>query len=300
MRVVEIRGSFGLESLTLGNRPEPVAGPGQIVVRVHAAALNFRDLLIVKGIYDPRLKLPRIPCSDGAGEVVAVGAGVTNIQSGQRVAGLFLQNWQGGPITSEKARGALGGDLDGMLSEFVVLPESGVIPIPEHLSYEEAATLPCAALTAWNALTGPDGVTAGETVLLQGTGGVSLFSLQFARLFGARVVLTSSSDEKLRRAQMLGADEGINYKSTPEWDKRARELTGGGVDQIVEVGGAGTLNRSLRAVRHGRPDQHDRRPVRGQRPHRHDAGADAFAPFAGHLRRQPGDVRGHESSGFPA
>ncbi len=146
----------------------------------------------------------------------------------------------------------MGGDLDGMLSEFVVLPESGVIPIPDHLGYEEAATLPCAALTAWNALTGPEGIAAGETVLLQGTGGVSLFALQFARMFGARVLLTSGSDEKLRRAQMLGADEGVNYKSTPEWDKKAREWTGGvGVDHVVEVGGAGTLNRSLRAVRTG-------------------------------------------------
>jgi NADPH:quinone reductase-like Zn-dependent oxidoreductase len=252
MRAIEIRDAFGLDHLTLTERPDPSPGPGQVLVRVRAASLNYRDLLVTKGLYDPKLKMPRVPCSDGAGEVVAVGPGVSKLKPGDHVAGLFLQNWQGGEMTSEKARGALGGDLDGMLTERVVLPESGVIKTPEHLTFEEAATLPCAALTGWNALTGPDGVVAGETVLLQGTGGVSLFALQFARILGARVLITSSSDEKLARAKKLGADDGINYKSTPDWDKKARELTGGqGVDHVVEVGGAGTLNRSLKATRTG-------------------------------------------------
>jgi NADPH:quinone reductase-like Zn-dependent oxidoreductase len=252
MRVIEIRNSFGLESLTLTERPDPSPGPGQVLISVKAVSLNYRDLMMTKGQYDPKLKLPRIPCSDGAGEVTAVGPGVTGWKPGDRVCGLFLQHWQGGEITGDKARGALGGDIDGMLAEQVVLPESGVIRFPAHLSFEEASTLPCAALTAWNALTGPDGVTAGETVLLQGTGGVSLFALQFVKMFGARAILTSSADAKLERARTLGADEGINYKTTPDWDKKVRELTGGaGVDHIVEVGGAGTLNRSLKAVRTG-------------------------------------------------
>jgi NADPH:quinone reductase-like Zn-dependent oxidoreductase len=252
MRVIEIRTHFGLDSLTLGERPDPTPGHGQVLVRVRAVSLNYRDLLVTKGQYDPKMPLSRIPCSDGAGEVLALGPGVTRWKVGDRVLSLFLQNWQGGEITTDKARGALGGDLDGMLAERVVLPETGLIRPPDHLSFEEAATLPCAALTAWNALTGPEGVTAGETVLLQGTGGVSLFALQFAKLLGARAIITSSSDEKLARARKLGADDGINYKTTPDWDKKARELTGGsGVDQVIEVGGSGTLNRSLRTVRTG-------------------------------------------------
>jgi NADPH:quinone reductase-like Zn-dependent oxidoreductase len=252
MRVIEVRDRFGLEALTEAERPDPSPGPGQVLVRVRAVSLNYRDLLVTKGQYDPKLKLPRIPCSDGAGEVTAVGAGVASLKVGDRVCGLFLQHWHGGEMTGDKARGALGGDLDGVLAEQVVFPEGGVIRFPDHLNYEEASTLPCAALTAWNALTGPDGVTAGETVLLQGTGGVSVFALQFTKMFGARALVTSSADAKLERAKTLGADEGINYKTTPDWDKKARELTGGaGVDHVVEVGGAGTLNRSLRAVRSG-------------------------------------------------
>jgi NADPH:quinone reductase-like Zn-dependent oxidoreductase len=250
MRAYVLEGSFGLDSLRLTHRPDPSPGPGQVLVRVRAVSLNYRDLLVVKGQYDPRMPLPRIPCSDGAGEVAAVGPGVTDLRPGDRVAGLFMQGWQGGGLTAAKARTALGGDLDGMLAEQVVLSADGVIRFPDHLSFEEAATLPCAALTAWNALVVQGGLTAGEAVLLQGTGGVSIFGLQFAKLCGARAIITSGSDAKLARARDLGADELINYKTTPDWDRRARELTGGaGVDHVVEVGGAGTLNRSLRAVR---------------------------------------------------
>jgi NADPH:quinone reductase-like Zn-dependent oxidoreductase len=251
MRAYVVQDAFGLANLKAVARPDPAPGPGQVLVRVRAVSLNYRDLLVVKGQYDPRMPMLRIPCSDGAGEVAAVGPGVTRVGAGDRVAGMFMPGWIEGPLTAAKARTALGGELDGMLAEQVVLPADGISKVPAHLSFEEAATLPCAALTAWNSLIVQGNLRPGETVLLQGTGGVSIFALQFSRLIGARVVITSSSDEKLARAKALGADECINYKATPEWDRRVRELTGGGVDHIVEVGGAGTLNRSLRAVRTG-------------------------------------------------
>jgi NADPH:quinone reductase-like Zn-dependent oxidoreductase len=252
MRAYVLQDSFGLDSLKRADRTDPSPGPGQVVVRVRAVSLNYRDLLVVKGQYDPRMQLPRVPCSDGAGEVAAVGPGVSRVRPGDRVVGMFMQNWLDGEPTAAKSRAALGGDVDGMLAEQVALSAEGVSKFPEHLSYEEASTLPCAALTAWNALMVQGGLKAGETVLLQGTGGVSVFALQFAKMAGARVLITSSSDAKLARARELGADEGVNYKTTPDWDRRARELTGGvGVDHVVEVGGAGTLNRSLRAVRTG-------------------------------------------------
>jgi NADPH:quinone reductase-like Zn-dependent oxidoreductase len=204
----------------------------------------------VKGIYNPKLALPRIPCSDGAGQVEAVGEGVTQWKPGDRVAGIFMQNWQDGVLTPAKARGALGGDIDGMLAEYVVLKEAGVVAVPAHMSYEEAATLPCSAVTAWNALAAGN-LKPGSTVLIQGTGGVSIFALQFARLMGARVLGVSSSYEKLERAYELGLDAGLNYRDNPEWDRWAVELTGEGVDLVVEVGGLGTLPRSLRAIRIG-------------------------------------------------
>lgn len=250
MRVSQIS-AFGVDSLEFVERLAPEAGPGQVVVRVRAVALNYRDLLMVKGLYNPKLKLPRIPCSDGAGEVVAVGEGVTAWQPGDRVAGIFMQNWQDGPLIPAKAKGALGGDIDGMLAEQVVLAQSGLVRIPEHLSYEEAATLPCAAVTAWNALRAGN-LQPGATVLIQGTGGVSLFALQFAKGMGLRVLGISSSDEKLERARALGLDAGMNYRESPDWDRWALDETGGeGVDLVVEVGGAGTLNRSLRSLRMG-------------------------------------------------
>lgn len=243
--------SFGIDSLELAERPQRDPAPCEVVVRVRAASFNYRDLMMVKGLYNPRLKLPRIPCSDGAGEVTAVGEGVTAWKAGDRVAGIFMQNWIDGPPTPAKTKGALGGDVDGMLSEFVTLPATGLVAIPGHLSFEEAASLPCAAVTAWNALVAAN-LKPGATVLIQGTGGVSIFALQLARLMGLRVLGTSSSDEKLERARALGLHAGVNYRSNPDWDHWALEMTGGeGVDLVVEVGGVGTLPRSLNAVRMG-------------------------------------------------
>jgi NADPH:quinone reductase-like Zn-dependent oxidoreductase len=250
MRAWQIR-SFGIDSLEFVERPTPTPGPGEVLVGVRAIALNYRDLLVVKGLYNPQMRLPRIPCSDGAGEVLAVGEEVSAWKPGDRVAGIFMQNWLDGALTRARSRGALGGDVDGMLADHIVLHETGLVPIPEHLSFQEAATLPCAAVTAWKALAAAD-LRPGSTVLIQGTGGVSIFALQFARLQGARVLGVSSSDEKLARASELGLDAGLNYTRTPDWDQWVMEQTAGeGVDLVVEVGGAGTLVRSLRAVRVG-------------------------------------------------
>lgn len=252
MRAIEIRGGFGLDNLALIERPDPAPGPGQVVVRMRAASLNYRDLLMVQGKYNPKQPLPLVPCSDGAGEVVAVGEGVTRVKPGDRVASLFAQKWIAGEPTREKARSTLGGPIDGTLAELVVLDAEGMVKAPDHLTDEEASTLPCAAVTAWSALVTDGGVKAGDTVLVQGTGGVSLFALQFAHLLGARVIATSSSDEKLARVREMGASDLLNYREVPDWGTKAKELTGGmGVDNVVEVGGAGTLQQSLRAVRFG-------------------------------------------------
>jgi NADPH:quinone reductase-like Zn-dependent oxidoreductase len=250
MRVWQIP-SFGVDSLEFVERPTPAPEAGEVLVKVRAISFNYRDLLVVKGVYNPRLKLPRIPVSDGAGEVVAVGDGVTTWKPGDRVAAIFMQNWLDGPPTAAKYRRALGGDVDGMLAEYVVLKESGLVAIPEHLSFQEAATLPCAAVTAWNALSVGD-VKPGSTVLIQGTGGVAIFALQLARLRGARVLGISSSHDKLERAYALGLDAGLNYKESSEWDRWALDETGGqGVDLVVEVAGLATLPRSLRSLRIG-------------------------------------------------
>jgi NADPH:quinone reductase-like Zn-dependent oxidoreductase len=198
------------------------------------------------------MRLPVTPLSDGAGEVAAAGPGGSRFNAGQRVVVPFMPGWLDGEPDDDKARSALGAGGKGMLCEYVALPEQALLPIPKHLSFEEAATLPCAGVTAWNALITSGGLEPGDTVLTQGTGGVSLFAIQFARLAGARVIATSSSDQKLARALELGGTDGINYRTTGDWDKKARELTAGkGVDYIVEVGGAGTLPKSLRAVRLG-------------------------------------------------
>jgi NADPH:quinone reductase-like Zn-dependent oxidoreductase len=252
MRAFELTGRFGIDALSLADRPEPTPGHGQVLVKVRAVSLNYRDLLVVKGAYSRKLPFPLVPCSDCSGDVVSVGEGVARVKVGDRVAAAFFQTWIGGELTEQKAGSALGGAIDGVLAEYVVLHEDGLVRIPEHLSHEEAATLPCAGVTAWNALVTSGNLKAGDTVLVLGTGGVSLFALQFAGLVGARVIITSSSDAKLERARQLGAADVINYRAVAEWNERARGLTGGtGVDHVVEVGGAGTLAKSLRAVKIG-------------------------------------------------
>ncbi len=252
MKKYVINDSFGLDNLAVVEAPEPKPGPGEVVVRMLAASLNFRDLMTVKGLYNPRQPLPLTPLSDGAGEVVKTGEGVTRVKEGDRVCTSFFQRWIKGEPSREEARSTLGGPLDGVLAEYVTLGQEGVAGIPDHLSCEEAACLPCAGVTAWNALVARGSVKPGDAVLTLGTGGVSTFALQFAKLAGARVIATSSSDEKLDRARELGADETVNYKQNPDWPGIVREMTGGeGVDHVIEVGGAGTLERSLKACRMG-------------------------------------------------
>ena len=249
MKAYEIQ-KFGMDGLTLVNRPMPEPGSNQVLVRMHAWALNYRDWMTATGRYNPRLKLPQIPLSDGAGEVVAVGSAVEDFKPGDRVASTFFERWVSGTPTDEQAKTALGAGRDGVLAEYVALHQDGVIKIPEHLSYAEAATLPCAGLTAWNALTG--NFRTGDTILTLGTGGVSIFATQFARLSGARVIVTSSSNEKLEKAKALGAHETINYKEIPEWGKHVRQITAGrGADLVIELGGPGTFNKSVTAVRRG-------------------------------------------------
>ena len=244
--------AFGIDKLSLDEVPAPQPGPGQIVLDVHAVSLNYRDLMTVKGTYNPKLPAHRIPCSDGAGTIAAIGQGVTRVAVGDRVAGIFFQHWLDGDPAVEKFKGALGGDIDGTLAQQILLHQDGVVKIPDHLSFEEAATLPCAGVTAWNALNTATEIRPGDTVLVQGTGGVSIFALQLAKLAGARVLGTSSSDAKLERAKALGLDAGFNYKTNPDWDKWALEQTAGeGVDLVVEVGGSGTLPRAIKAVRIG-------------------------------------------------
>jgi NADPH:quinone reductase-like Zn-dependent oxidoreductase len=252
MKAYRIEKEFGLDHLELVELPDPQPGPAEVLVRVKAVSLNARDLRMVLGEYNPRQKLPLIPCSDGAGEVVAVGAGVRELKPGDRVTSVFAPGWLSGEPTRQKLATTLGGPLDGMLSELHVLPEAALLRVPTHLSFEEAATLPCAAVTAWRALVTEGQVKAGDTVLVQGTGGVAIFGLQIARLLGARVIVISSSDQKLVRARELGAAHGINYRTTSDWHKEAKALTDKvGVDHILDVGGASTLERSLMAVRMG-------------------------------------------------
>jgi NADPH:quinone reductase-like Zn-dependent oxidoreductase len=243
----------GLDNLALAERPVPRPAAGQVLVRIRATSLNFRDLLVARGQYPlSELRYPLVPLADGAGEVVEVGPEVRRLRPGDRVVGSFFQTWIDGPPDAQKHASALGAAIDGVLAEHVVFQEGAAIRFPEHLSFEQAATLPCAGVTVWVSLVVHGQLQAGQTVLAMGTGGVSVFALQVAKTLGARVILTSSSDEKLARGKALGADETINYRRTPDWDARARELTGGrGVDHILEVGGAETLPRSLRALRDG-------------------------------------------------
>ncbi|MEY2937340.1 MAG: hypothetical protein RL033_8089 [Pseudomonadota bacterium] len=252
MRVYELRGP-GLDQLRCVDRPKPEPGPGQVLVRVCAASLNYRDLLIAEGRYG-RLPIhyPLVPLSDAAGEVVTVGDGVTRVAAGDRVATSFFQDWLEGPLDARKAATALGGAIDGVLAEYVLLQADGVVQLPPSLSFEQGCTLPCAGVTAWVSLIEHGKLEPDQSVLLQGTGGVSILGLQIAKAVGARVFITSRSDEKLARAASLGADGLINSEKLPDWDVGVRELTiGRGVDHLIEVSGAATLPISLRALRDG-------------------------------------------------
>ncbi len=250
MRAWQIENTEGLDGLKLAEIDLPDPGPGEVRVRLRANAINYRDLSVIGDPVARDVELPRIPNSDGAGEVLAVGPGVTGFAPGDRVAGCFFQNWIDGPCTAEAMASAMGGEIEGVLAEERNLKADGLVKIPDHLSFAEAATLPCAALTAWRALVPVGKLKAGDTVLLLGTGGVSIFALQFATLMGARVVITSSSDEKLAKAKALGAWQTVNYRATPDWEKAVLEMTDGrGVDLTVEVGGAGTLEKSIAATR---------------------------------------------------
>ena len=253
MKAYQILGPHGLDALQMIEADEPVAGPHEVIVEMKAWSLNYRDLGMPKGGYYRNDKVkrnpPMVPLSDGAGEVIAVGDAVTRFRVGDRVAGIFFQKWLSGELTSEQISSALGGAIDGVLAERIALHEDGWVRIPKGHTFAQAATLPCAAVTAWQALT-LGGLQAGQTVLLLGTGGVSIFALQFAKAFGAKVIITSSSDEKLQRAKQLGADQTINYHQTPDWDEAVLDLTDGvGVDNVIEVGGAGTLEKSLAAAK---------------------------------------------------
>jgi NADPH:quinone reductase-like Zn-dependent oxidoreductase len=252
MKVWEVVKKPGFDALVLAQKPEPKPKAGEVLVKMHAAALNYRDLLVVKDASnDSDMPESIIPLSDGAGEVVAIGSNVKDVEVGDRITSCFMPEWIEGPLTAKKQMSALGYLNDGVLAEYSVFPEKGVIRCPGHLSYEEAAALPCAALTAWNALTRRK-LLPGSTVLIQGTGGVSLFALQFAKLFGARVIGLSGSAEKIIRLKELGACLTINYRTTVDWARPIMEFTGGiGVDHIIEVGGSATLSNSLSCIRYG-------------------------------------------------
>jgi NADPH:quinone reductase-like Zn-dependent oxidoreductase len=251
MRVLALEDAYGIDHLKIAERPSPKPAPGQIVVKMRAASLNYRDLATVEASF-AQGRLPFVPLSDGCGVVAEIGPGVSRVKAGDRVTPLFFQDWLAGAPTRRALSTALGGALDGVAQEEMLLDEDGVTPAPANLSDEEAACLPCAALTAWRALMVEGAVKPGDVVLTQGTGGVSIFALQFAKAAGARVIITSSSDDKLERARSLGADHTINYRTTPDWAKAARDLTGGqGADHVIEVGGAQTFAQSLQAVRLG-------------------------------------------------
>lgn len=251
-RVIEVGPTFGLEQLKLVERPVAAPGPRQVRLRMRAASLNYRDLMMVQGRYNPRQPLPLVPCSDGVGVIEALGAGVSGFEVGQRVCPIFAQGWIAGQPSKALVATTLGGPLDGTLAEVMNVDAQGLVLAPPSLSDEEAACLPCAGLTAWSALVEQAQLKPGQSVLIQGTGGVSMFALQFAKSLGLRTIITSSSDEKLERARQMGADETINYRAQPQWGKAVRKLTDDvGVDLVVEVGGAGTLDQSIKAVRVG-------------------------------------------------
>lgn len=252
MRAWVVKGGFGLDRLVCETRPAPAPGPGEVALRMRAVSLNYRDLMMVQGAYNPRQPLPLVPCSDGVGEVVAVGEGVQAWAVGDRVCPIFAQGWLAGDVPDDANASTLGGPLDGTLREVMTVPAHAVVRAPDHLTDAEAACLPCAAVTAWRALAVEGGVRAGDTVLTLGTGGVSLFAVQLGTMMGAQVIVTSSQDVRLERARALGAVAGVNYVDDKNWGRSVVALTGGrGVDVVVELGGAGTLDQSLRAVRAG-------------------------------------------------
>ena len=253
MKAYEVR-EFGIDKLAVAEREIPQPQAGQVLVRMRAASLNYRDVMVITGTYNPRMKMPAVPFSDGAGEIAAVGDGVTEWAVGDRVCPIFVQQWLDGEVSETTRRTALGAGAqwDGVLREFAVFDASSVVRVPEGLSFEEASTLPCTAVTAWHALSVSGHLKAGESVLTLGTGGVSIAALQTAKLFGSRVIATTSSEAKAAKLRALGADDVINYTEREDWDVAVMELTGKrGVDHVIEVGGAGTLARSLNAVRVG-------------------------------------------------
>ena len=252
MRAYEIVADGGIDALALNTRQAPQPAQGQILVALRASSINYRDLSTIEDPVVRGIALPRIPNSDGAGEVIAVGAGVTRFKAGDRVAGCFFQHWSDGGISAAAMASAMGGAVDGILAEQALLSEAGAVHVPAHMSFEEAATLPCAGVTAWNCLLEQGNLKAGKTALFLGTGGVSIFGLQIAKMLGARAIITSSSDAKLERARGLGADELINYRETPEWQAQVLEMTNGaGVDVTIETGGGGTLEKTMEATRVG-------------------------------------------------
>lgn len=254
MRVFQIEGGWSFDHLTLAERPEPVAQAGQVLIRMHAASLNARDLIVpLRGYGRATGELPLIPISDGVGTVIATGPGVSRVKIGDRVCPTYFQNWISGAPSAERFATSLGGPLDGVMADVICLSEEGVVRVPDYLTHEEAATLPCAAVTAWSAIAIHANTQPGDHVLVQGTGGVALFALAFAKLHGAHVTVISSSDAKLEQARALGADATINYRDVPEWSRPAREIAAhrGGFDTIVELGGEATLAQSVRSIRVG-------------------------------------------------
>ncbi|AYV56780.1 zinc-dependent alcohol dehydrogenase family protein [Leptospira kmetyi] len=250
MKVYEIQNQFGLENLKIADRPDPTPGHGEVLVRFRAASLNYRDYLMAIGKYNPKQKLPLIPLSDGAGEIAEVGPGVTKWKVGDKICANFAQTWLDGAPDHRMLKSTLGGPLDGTLCQYRIFPEEGIVPMPENLSFAEAATLPCAALTAYTAIVTHGNIQPGATIVVQGTGGVSIFALQFAKMMGCRVIATSSSDEKLEKCKALGADELINYNEKPNWEKEVRKITDmKGADLVIEVGGAGTLQKSISSTK---------------------------------------------------
>ena len=255
MRALSVSDPWGFDQIKVVETPDPSPGAGEVLVRLRAVSLNYRDMLMVRGMYargPAQSGGPITPFSDGCGVVEAVGPGVTRVKPGDRVASLFFQAWNAGPPTLEKLSSSLGFPIPGVGRELAVLSQDGVSRVPDFLSDEQVATLPCAALTAWRALFEDGNLPPGDTVVLQGTGGVSIFGLQFAHAAGYRTLITSSSDEKLQRAKALGADELVNYREVPEWGNAVRDATAGrGADLIIEVGGGGTIEQSMRAIKVG-------------------------------------------------